>query len=445
MPDSDRALIELAGIPAALNLDQYFGLWAIDDTHFAQLLHQVSKMDLAAHCASGRPIVAASVRRQSDEPQKAIALIDIQGTMTKRGSSLSDAGATVLIRQAVRQAAADPDVGAILLRIDSPGGTAAGTGDLARAVADANKVKPVYAFIEDLGASAAYWVASQADKVFANTPDALVGSIGTYTALYDTSMAAAQQGVRAVVIRSGKFKGTGVPGTEIDQEQQQMLQQIVDETQAEFSAAIAAGRNLSTERVAELADGRIHTATVAKTLGLIDAIQSFDATIGQLQGQIRPANSISSTRRSSAMSETITPPSLPVAATLADLKANCPNASGEFLLAQLGNNATVDQARAAWIGDQTTRLAEATTEIAALKTALAESKAQVAALKARPGVQPIGGAPAADGGIADPRAAWNEAIAAALKAGAKSKLEAGRIVDRRNPELRQALLEAGKA
>src|SRR5690606_16023962 len=136
-------------LPAAfgLDLDQYCGLWAVDESRFAMQLQAVRSMDLAAHIAAnaGRDVSAI----QTSSKPGAITLIDIVGTLTKRGSSLSRSGGMIGLRRAVRDAANDPDVGAILLRIDSPGGTVAGTADLGDEIFAARQKKPVYAFVED--------------------------------------------------------------------------------------------------------------------------------------------------------------------------------------------------------------------------------------------------------------------------------------------------------
>jgi len=289
--------IDVKPIRAIVNLDQYLGLWAVEESRFLAMFNQVAGMDLLAHVTANqdRAPTAASTRKATGK-SGSIGVIDIQGTMTKAGSSLSMAGSTVLVRQAVRQAADDSDVAAIVLRIDSPGGTVAGTADLAREVARANAKKPVVAFIEDLGASAAYWVASQAGKVIANDKTALIGSIGTFMGLYDLSGAAAMAGVKPVVIRAGKYKGTGFEGTEITDEQKAYWQERIDQIQVEFSAGIAKGRGLSTEAVDKLADGRIHTAGESVALGLIDGIQTLDETIDQLRVQLAKPEPHSKTR-----------------------------------------------------------------------------------------------------------------------------------------------------
>ena len=116
------------------------------------------------------------------------------------------------IHSALREAGQRDDIKAVLLDIDSPGGTVAGTPELAAAVASINERKPVYAFSSGLMASAAYWVASQARAIYA-TPSAQVGSIGVVQAVIDDTAALDAEGIKVEVFSVGKYKAMGAPGT----------------------------------------------------------------------------------------------------------------------------------------------------------------------------------------------------------------------------------------
>jgi len=409
-----------------LNLDQYCGLWAVEEVRFLQMVERIARLDLAAHVAARQPAIAAAAKIAPADNRQTVAVIDITGTMTKRGSSLSDAGATILLRRAVRQAADDEAIDAIVLRIDSPGGTVAGTADLAREVAAAGRRKPVWAFVEDLAASAAYWVASQAARIVANDRTAMIGSIGTYVGLYDYSAAAGQQGIRPVVIRAGKYKGAGFPGTEITHEQQAVWQKLIDKTQAEFSAGVAAGRKMPISRVDELADGRVHMAADAQSLGLIDAVMPFEETIAQLLGQLGAGKTESNTKTSSPpskrgetqVSETTT--TTPPPATLEDLKICCPGADNDFLVGELAKKATVDQAQSAWMEEQNARLAAAEKKAAEAEQKAAEVDKKANAAKTAAGVDPLSAAGAAgddSGDTADAVEQFNLLVRENIKAG----------------------------
>lgn len=216
-----------------------------------------------------------------------VAVIDISGTMTKSltffqmifgGRTMPD------MERQIREATSDNAVNAIMLRIDSPGGTVAGTSDLADAVFAARKRKQVTAYISDLGASAAYYVASQADRIYADA-DAMVGSIGVYLVIPDYSKMAEADGVKINVVRAGEMKGAGTFGTEVTDKQLAEFQREVDQLNEVFVETVARGRGWSTSKTRALNDGRLHIGQHALKAGLIDGIRSFDEAMGESMAQ----------------------------------------------------------------------------------------------------------------------------------------------------------------
>lgn len=175
------------------------------------------------------------------------------------------------VQRALAAADADPAVEQVLMSIDSPGGTVAGIHAMTDAIAAVGK--PVTAHITDLGASAAYWMASQADRVTASR-GAGVGSIGVYRVAVDSSQAAAAEGVKVKVISSGPYKGAGVPGAPITAEQEADMQADVMKMADEFISEVAAGRGKSPEDIRASADGRVFSASEASARGLIDEVTS---------------------------------------------------------------------------------------------------------------------------------------------------------------------------
>lgn len=151
------------------------------------------------------------------------------------------------IGDAIREAAGRDDIKAVFLNIDSPGGTVAGTPELANAVAALDKKKPVYAFSSGLMCSAAYWVASQARAIYA-TPSAQVGSIGVVQAVVDNSAALDKAGIKVEVFSVGKYKAMGAPGTPLTDDQRELISSNLAEIAGEFHAAVLAkGRAISAE------------------------------------------------------------------------------------------------------------------------------------------------------------------------------------------------------
>lgn len=265
--------------------DQYFSFpWAIEPSRFDALYSSVKSVDLHAHVhstkARGRLKPSGSGGTLS-RLKNGTVVIGLAGTLLKAPSSILDSTSTVWARRQLRLAANNNDVRAILLHIDSPGGIVAGVEDLAQDVAAAAKRKPLHAFIADMGASAAYWVASQASKVFAND-NALVGSIGVFTVLTDRSEQFDRAGVKVHVIRAGQFKGVGTPGTEITDEHLAHRQQLINDLNGFFVAAVSRGRKLTGQKLNDIVDGRVHVGHEAAQLGLVDGIKSLDEVLAEL-------------------------------------------------------------------------------------------------------------------------------------------------------------------
>ena len=151
------------------------------------------------------------------------------------------------IGEALREAGERDDIKAVFLNIDSPGGTVAGTPELAAAVKALNGSKPVYAFSSGLMCSAAYWIASQARAIYA-TPSAQVGSIGVVQAVIDNTAALDKAGLKVEVFSVGKYKAMGAPGTPLTDDQRELIQSNLAEIAAEFhDAVLSRGRAIPSE------------------------------------------------------------------------------------------------------------------------------------------------------------------------------------------------------
>jgi signal peptide peptidase SppA len=224
-----------------------------------------------------------------------VAVVPINGPMMK---SAFFGSSTLEARRQIRAAALDDDVSAILLLIDSPGGMVAGTSELAADVRAANGVKPVVAHIDDLGASAAFWVASQASLITANAT-AEVGSIGTFAIVEDTSALFEAAGIKVHVISTGPFKGSFADGAPITEEQLEALRVEIEDLNAHFQTAVRRGRGMTAAQLKQVSDGRVFIADKAKALGLIDRVASLDDTLGRLQTK-RAARGPSRARRAAA-------------------------------------------------------------------------------------------------------------------------------------------------
>lgn len=441
MPRSQTLTVDIAArVP---HLSEYFGLWLMHEEHFRAAVARITSTDLGAHVrvtsetrdADARDAQAAGdgpLSQRYATPAAGVAQIDVVGPMMKFESSFGGAS-TVRARRQLRAAVNDSAINKILLRFDTPGGTVAGTQEFAADIVAARAIKPVIGYAEDLCASAGFWGLSQCDQAYANQM-ALIGSIGTYSAVADYSKWAEQKGVKVHVLSTGKYKGAGVAGTEITEEQLAEWQRIVNEINAHFLAAVSAGRKLSAERVAELADGRVHLAGPAQALGLIDGVRSFDELLAELADE-QPTTK---TKGARAMSTETNTPTEPKAATVAEIKTACAGAPADFVLEQVEKGATLAQAMQAFIARQSA-------DLEARNKELAEAKTTAKTQASKPGV-PALNTEASSGGETggDAEAEWHEAVAAKLKTH-KTKAAAVAAVVRERPELREAYVQAHNA
>lgn len=223
--------------------------------------------------------------------ENGIAIISINGLMMKGDSFFGGVTNTIRTRNSIRQAAMDPDVKAILLNIDSGGGTVAGTMELADDVKMADRIKPTFTQISDMMASAALWVGVQSRGVFSNALGE-TGSIGVVSVLADFSKMMEMDGIKIHVISTGPHKGAGFFGSEITEEQIAEEQSLVNQVNEFFLKAVATGRSMPIAEVRKIADGRMFLAAKAKELGLIDGIQSLDKTVEMISKSIK-SNTVS--------------------------------------------------------------------------------------------------------------------------------------------------------
>lgn len=211
-----------------------------------------------------------------------VAVMGIDGPISKQVTSLSaffGGTSTVQMRNAMRQAAVDPKVKSILVRVSSPGGTSDGVGDLADDIRAIRDIKPVVMYAEDVMASAAYWLGAQGTHVMAS-PHAEVGSIGVYMRVFDDTEANEKAGIKVHNIRSTPKKAAGLPP--IREGDLKEIQKRVDSLHETFVEAIAMGRGskLNAEKVAT---GEIWPAKAALGLGLVDSVGSLDAALALAQ------------------------------------------------------------------------------------------------------------------------------------------------------------------
>lgn len=226
---------------------------------------------------------------QVKAPEK-IAVIPLQGVLSANGVRFFGRQLTPgmnTFRQSLSAAVANADVGAIVLDVDTPGGTVAGTPETAAAVKAAAAVKPVVAMVDSIGASAGYWIASQAGQIWMQ-PSAEVGSIGVMATHVDMSGALEQAGVKPTVIRSksAPLKNEASPFEPLSEEAQAALQSRADELEDEFLATVAGGRKTSVDTVrASYGQGRMLSSSKALAAGMVDRVGTMSDLLGSMRTQ----------------------------------------------------------------------------------------------------------------------------------------------------------------
>jgi protease-4 len=168
-----------------------------------------------------------------------------------------------------------PNVKALLVRVDSPGGGVAPAQEIHEAIQRTRQTKPVIASMGSIAASGGYYIASAAEKVFAN-PGTLTGSIGVAMHMRNLQDLMSRIGVDNAVIKSGTFKDAGSPYRRMTPKEERYLQEVSDEIYDQFIEAVSKSRSMEQEEVEKIADGRIYTGKRAQELGLVDAIGGLE-------------------------------------------------------------------------------------------------------------------------------------------------------------------------
>jgi len=221
-----------------------------------------------------------------------IAVLPMYGVVTQRGNMADDISgpgsmSTQMFSQALRSALADESVDAVLIDIDSPGGSVYGVQELADEIYEARGQKPVVAIANSLAASAAYWLGSAAREFYV-TPGGEVGSIGVWSAHEDWSKAQAEAGVTTTLISAGKYKTEGNPYGPLSADAQAFMQGRVDDYYGAFVKAVARHRGVPVATVRDgMGQGRVLGAQAAKDAGMVDDMATFDDVIRRISKNLR--------------------------------------------------------------------------------------------------------------------------------------------------------------
>lgn len=205
-----------------------------------------------------------------------IAVIPVYGEIAYSADSASSYTNPDDIKNLIQEANDDMSVSAIVLDVNSPGGTPVASEEIMQAIK--NSKKPVVTWISDTGTSGAYLASSASDKIVAS-PSSWVGSIGVILQLTDLSEMYRQMGVNKYALKAGQYKDLGADYRNITPDERKMLQSMVDEEYDYFISIISQNRNLTKDYVKSIAEGKIYTGRQALKLKLVDSLGGKDQAI----------------------------------------------------------------------------------------------------------------------------------------------------------------------
>jgi signal peptide peptidase SppA len=220
----------------------------------------------------------AVARPMTQSRSRAVAVMDVSGPHSKRGSETS--WSTKELSSQIKSIAGDRSIASFVLELDCPGGSVPGVEELSRTISDCAQAKPVHVLGDGIVTSGAYWAVCCATKIWAVSRTTRWGSIGVVALYADTSEMLAKLGIKIHRVRSGELKGAGSPGLPISADELAQLRKEVLSTADEFINAVMVGRKLPRKVVEELATGATWSSPDAIRLGLVDGYSTLEKLIG---------------------------------------------------------------------------------------------------------------------------------------------------------------------
>jgi signal peptide peptidase SppA len=257
-----------------------------------EIMDRITEANVKSGYIARQHFAASPLRSQNSGGGK-VMVIPIVGVISHRASMLSDVSgpgagtSTQKLQEKFRLAIDDPDCKAIVLDVDSPGGSVEGVMELASEIYAARRQKPITAVCNSMACSAAYWLASAAGEVVC-TPSGQCGSIGVYMLHQDESEALKKDGIKITVIKAGKYKTEGNPSEPLSQEAYDAFLEKVNDYYGMFVKAVSQHRGTSQTAVREgYGQGRSLLAGDAVRQGLADRVGTLDDILGEALGRRR--------------------------------------------------------------------------------------------------------------------------------------------------------------
>lgn len=209
-----------------------------------------------------------------------VAIVNVKGIIVESKSIIDE----------IKQYRKNPSVRAIVLRVDSPGGAVVPSQEIYEEIKRTVRAKPVVVSMGSIAASGGYYISCAATKIVAN-PGTLTGSIGVLIEIPNIKGLLDKIGVKAEVIKSGKYKDITSPLKPLQSDEREILQKLTEDIHEQFVKAVTEGRKIPLDRVRKMADGRAFTGVEAKQLGLVDEIGDLEhavriaAQLGKIKGE----------------------------------------------------------------------------------------------------------------------------------------------------------------
>jgi len=222
----------------------------------------------------------------TNRTQGQIAVLNLFGTISQRMNAMSQFSggtSTEMFASAFQDAVNDPNVSAIVINIDSPGGSVPGVPELANMIYQARDKKRIVSVVNPMMASAALWIGTAASEVVAIPSASDIGSIGVLTIHTDQTKADADAGLTRTIIKSNQFKAEGNPYEPLSDSAKEFIKQRIMKIDEEFITAVAKYRNVTNSKVeADFGNGRTLRAKEALQVGLIDRIATLEEVLAEL-------------------------------------------------------------------------------------------------------------------------------------------------------------------
>lgn len=246
------------------------------------------QIEIGAYAKIAKDVVDLTKKTDDTVPSSGsgrgrIAIVYAEGSIVDGEGAFDEIGGVKFARE-LRRLRQDDSIKAIVLRVNSPGGSASASENIAREVRLARKVKPVIVSMGTYAASGGYWIAADGDRIFAE-PTTITGSIGVFGIQFDVQRLANNVGLTFDSVKTGKFADAITITRPKTDEELAVFQNMVDWIYDEFVGKVATARKLKLETVKEIAQGRVWSGAEAQKLGLVDEIGGLDAALKHAAGK----------------------------------------------------------------------------------------------------------------------------------------------------------------